>query len=37
MNEAKKQLPQVYRVDIFETRGCGASTFEGSKGPILPI
>ena len=35
--EARKQLPQVFRVDIFETRGCGASTYVGSKGPILPI
>lgn len=37
LKEAKKQLPQVFRVDIFETKGCGASTYAGSKGPILPI
>jgi 6-pyruvoyltetrahydropterin/6-carboxytetrahydropterin synthase len=37
LRQAQRELPQVYRVDVFETRGCGASTYSGSKGPILPI
>jgi len=37
LKEAQKELPQVYRVDIFETRGCGAITSIGARGPILPI
>ena len=37
LKEAKTELPEIFRVDIFETRGCGASSYDRIKGPILPL
>jgi 6-pyruvoyltetrahydropterin/6-carboxytetrahydropterin synthase len=36
-NRARNRLPQLYRVDLFETRGCGVSVSAGSEGPRLPV
>lgn len=35
--ESIKDLPQLDRVDLYETRGCGAILSWGSLGPALPI
>lgn len=37
LNQARDRLPQLYRVDLFETRGCGVSVSAGSEGPRLPV
>lgn len=37
LNQARSQLPQLYRVDLFETRGCGVIVSAGGDGPKLPI
>ncbi|HYR25121.1 MAG TPA: 6-carboxytetrahydropterin synthase, partial [Aquabacterium sp.] len=37
LGEARKTLPQVDRVDLYETRGCGALALLGQEGPALPI
>lgn len=37
LNKARMDQPEVYRVDIFETRGCGAICNIGKMGPILPF
>jgi 6-pyruvoyltetrahydropterin/6-carboxytetrahydropterin synthase len=34
---ARTQLPQLERVDLFETRGCGAIVTATSEGPALPV
>lgn len=36
-NEVRDPLPQVDRIDLFETRGCGAILTLGEGGPALPI
>lgn len=35
--EARQTLPHLDRVDLYETRGCGAIVMSGSDGPALPI
>jgi 6-pyruvoyltetrahydropterin/6-carboxytetrahydropterin synthase len=35
--EAGTRLPQLDRIDLFETRGCGAILSWGEPGPALPI
>jgi 6-pyruvoyltetrahydropterin/6-carboxytetrahydropterin synthase len=37
LNKARAQLPQLDRVDLFETRGCGAIVSVGTDGPALPV
>jgi 6-pyruvoyltetrahydropterin/6-carboxytetrahydropterin synthase len=37
LNKAQAQLPQLDRVDLYETRGCGAIVSSGSDGPALPV
>ena len=36
-DQAAAQLPQLDRIDLFETRGCGAILSWGELGPALPI
>jgi 6-pyruvoyltetrahydropterin/6-carboxytetrahydropterin synthase len=36
-NEARASLPQLDRVDLYETRGCGAVLSWGKNGVALPI
>lgn len=35
--QAASSLPQLDRIDLYETRGCGAILSWGSQGPALPI
>jgi len=35
--ECRNSLPQIDRVDLFETRGCGAILQWGELGPALPL
>jgi 6-pyruvoyltetrahydropterin/6-carboxytetrahydropterin synthase len=35
--ESAKQLPALSRIDLFETRGCGAILSLGEEPPALPI
>lgn len=37
LKKAGKELPQLYRVDLFETRGCGVIVSVGTDGPNLPF
>ena len=37
LHKARAQLPQLDRVDLFETRGCGAIISVGPEGPALPV
>jgi 6-pyruvoyltetrahydropterin/6-carboxytetrahydropterin synthase len=37
LREARAQLPQLDRVDLYETRGCGAIVSSSSEGPALPV
>ena len=37
LKKAQAQLPQLDRVDLFETRGCGAIVSAGPEGPALPV
>ncbi|MDP3651670.1 MAG: 6-carboxytetrahydropterin synthase [Rhodoferax sp.] len=37
LNKTRNSLPQLYRVDLFETRGCGVIVSDGTKGPSLPL
>jgi 6-pyruvoyltetrahydropterin/6-carboxytetrahydropterin synthase len=37
LSKAQASLPQLYRVDLFETRGCGVMVSQGSDGPNLPF
>jgi 6-pyruvoyltetrahydropterin/6-carboxytetrahydropterin synthase len=37
LDQARQVLPQVDRVDLYETRGCGALALVGAEGPALPI
>jgi len=37
LDKARAQLPQLDRVDLFETRGCGAIALVGDEGPALPV
>ena len=37
LNQARTRLPQLYRVDLFETRGCGVIVSAGGEGPKLPV
>ncbi len=37
LHKARVVLPQVDRVDLYETRGCGALALVGQEGPALPI
>ncbi len=37
LGQARQVLPQVDRVDLFETRGSGAIVCLGEEGPALPI
>lgn len=37
LHKARAQLPQLDRVDLFETRGCGAIVFAGETRPALPV
>jgi 6-pyruvoyltetrahydropterin/6-carboxytetrahydropterin synthase len=36
LTQARVQLPQLDRVDLFETRGCGAIALLADEGPALP-
>lgn len=35
--ETSRYIPSVSRIDLFETRGCGAILSRGSESPALPI
>jgi 6-pyruvoyltetrahydropterin/6-carboxytetrahydropterin synthase len=35
--QAGPELPQLDRIDLYETRGCGAILSWDDKGPALPI
>ena len=35
--EAARVLPQLDRIDLYETRGCGAILSWGEDGPALPV
>jgi len=35
--ESINDLPQLDRVDLYETRGCGAILSWGSLGPAIPV
>jgi 6-pyruvoyltetrahydropterin/6-carboxytetrahydropterin synthase len=37
LEAARTALPQLYRVDLFETRGCGVVVSTGQDGPQLPL
>lgn len=37
LHEARAGLPQLDRVDLYETRGCGAIVSSSSQGPALPV
>lgn len=37
LDKARTRLPQLDRVDLFETRGCGAIVSAGEEGPALPV
>lgn len=37
LEKARVHLPQLDRVDLFETRGCGAIALLGDEGPALPV
>ncbi len=37
LNRARALLPQLDRVDLYETRGCGAIVSAGAEGPALPV
>jgi 6-pyruvoyltetrahydropterin/6-carboxytetrahydropterin synthase len=37
LGKARGQLPQLERVDLYETRGCGAIVMAGAGGPALPL
>ncbi|HSI61095.1 MAG TPA: 6-carboxytetrahydropterin synthase [Ideonella sp.] len=37
LRKARAQLPQLDRVDLLETRGCGAIVSAGDAGPALPV
>jgi 6-pyruvoyltetrahydropterin/6-carboxytetrahydropterin synthase len=37
LDRARRHLPQLDRVDLFETRGTGAIVCAGDEGPALPI
>lgn len=37
LDKARAQLPQLDRVDLYETRGCGAIVCAGEEGPALPV
>lgn len=37
LNKARDRLPQLDRVDLYETRGCGAIVSAGDEGPALPV
>ena len=36
-NRIADDLPQLYRIDLFETPGCGASLNWGPRGPSIPV
>lgn len=36
-NESKARVPALARVDLYETRGCGAILSWGAEPPALPI
>ena len=33
----RTQLPQLDRVDLYESRGCGAIVASADEGPALPV
>lgn len=37
LQQARVDLPQLDRVDLYETRGCGAVVMAGEEGPALPV
>jgi 6-pyruvoyltetrahydropterin/6-carboxytetrahydropterin synthase len=37
LGQARERLPQVNRVDLHETAGCGATVHLGAEAPALPI
>lgn len=37
LNKARGQLPQLDRVDLYETRGCGVIVSLADDGPALPV
>jgi len=37
LRKARPQLPQLDRVDLYETRGCGAIALASDLGPALPV
>lgn len=37
LRRARERLPQLDRVDLYETRGCGAIVIAGQQGPALPV
>lgn len=36
-NRAKQEIPQLVRVDLYESEGCGSIVGEDAGGPALPI
>ena len=36
-SRAQPMLPQLDRIDLYETRGCGAILSWGDDGPALPL
>lgn len=37
LQQARVKLPSLDRVDLYETRGCGAIVSVGEEGPALPV
>ena len=37
LQTARTQLPALDRVDLYETRGCGATALAATQGPALPL
>lgn len=37
LGRARAVLPQLDRIDLYQTRGCGALALLGSEGPTLPL
>lgn len=37
LDKGRAQLPQLDRVDLYETRGCGSIVSAASEGPALPV
>lgn len=35
--QAENRLPQLDRIDLYESRGCGTVLYWGDDGPVLPV